>query len=140
MLGVITSSWQRRSKRFYSYSILLLIVTFDVCLSLPKRHTQFIKRTQLDNINDKHTRQISKRSLITFGNEDSDDDKLTRKEQKERIYTNGWAVQLHGENSEQRVKRIAEKYGFDKISKVCISSLITLPPLSMPFSRFFYVI
>ena len=36
----------------------------------------------------------------------------------DKIFTNGWAVQLNGQQSEQGVKRIAEKYGFEKISKV----------------------
>ena len=37
-----------------------------------------------------------------------------------KFFTNGWAVKIAGTNHNERVKRIAEKYGFDKISKVRI--------------------
>lgn len=42
----------------------------------------------------------------------------TANEREERFFTNGWAIKVAGSHPEQRVKRIAEKYGFDKISKV----------------------
>lgn len=39
-------------------------------------------------------------------------------EPQEKVFTNGWAVKIEGANHEERVKRVAEKYGFDKISKI----------------------
>jgi len=42
----------------------------------------------------------------------------TANERKEKFFTNGWAIKVAGSNHEHRVRRIAEKYGFDKISKV----------------------
>ena len=40
------------------------------------------------------------------------------KPSSEKFFTNGWAVKVIGHNHHERVKRIAEKYGFDKFSKV----------------------
>ena len=39
-------------------------------------------------------------------------------ESPDKYYINGWAVQIKGENTYKRAKRIAEKYGFEKVSKV----------------------
>jgi len=35
-----------------------------------------------------------------------------------KFFTNGWAVKIAGTDHNERVKRIADKYGFDKISKI----------------------
>lgn len=43
---------------------------------------------------------------------------VTSNEKPNKFFTNGWAVKIAGENHDERVKRIAEKYGFDKISKI----------------------
>ena len=43
----------------------------------------------------------------------------TGKSSAEKVFTNGWAIKVVGEHPQERVKRIAQKYGFDKISKVC---------------------
>ena len=42
----------------------------------------------------------------------------TGKPSVEKVFTNGWAIKVVGDHHQERVKRIAQKYGFDKISKV----------------------
>jgi len=36
----------------------------------------------------------------------------------DKFYTNGWAVQLKGEGSHERAKRLAKKYGFENVRKI----------------------
>ena len=36
----------------------------------------------------------------------------------EKYYTNGWAIKLKGKDTFERAKRLASKYGFEKVKKV----------------------
>ena len=36
----------------------------------------------------------------------------------DKFYTNGWAVKLKGKDTFERAKRLARKYGFEKVKKV----------------------
>ena len=48
----------------------------------------------------------------------NDDDSPENDFDPGKYYTNGWAIQLKGVDTFERAKRIAEKYGFDKVTKV----------------------
>lgn len=85
------------SLTYLAFCVLLLLLSHNAVFGLVKNTSRNLpKKTFVSN--DKHV--------------NSNDNEL------DKFFTNGWAVQVHGKDSYERVKRIAQKYGFEKISTI----------------------